>query len=476
METIYDDFELNKKRNNQNIFNFSVNAKIKYDAEQFIFIIDDANLDMFELLCNLLGSNYGLELDFIDNKNIIQIKNARINDKILVLPQNETRLDFIKNDLIMFDIRISVFEYGYTVAPIMDHTLSSTSYGINQKYINDTLNFSNNLLYSFKNNVVIGDIQITKSNDYDESTYNIITKRNMYSIPAFLGQSKDSSFKKDNKEIYNDEYYYSIGYNNIFDNLNYNLSYFFSKNSFTDDKLNEEFTKGNIKDGEITFSNKYNPEFKGIKFGLNQQNWTDLNDYSITKEGDKRYCEIIYFDNDEHNFTRTKLGYKKQKSIDFLKKNSMLNLDFKLQKLHGDYPIWKALTMGGFNSIRGYNYGHLSSSQATLESSIELKIPLKKILVGSSIIGFDIWTQVFFDYGYELEQDSKLNELNKDDSGYGYGVGLTFTPIIVNRNDKNTKEIEVYNYLNDLCFRMELCSSKENDSLLIFTLSHHDFE
>jgi outer membrane protein insertion porin family len=81
----------------------------------------------------------------------------------------------------------------------------------------------------------------------------------------------------------------------------------------------------------------------------------------------------------------------------------------------GDLPVYEAFSLGGSNSVRGYEEGELASSRSFLQASLEYRFPLISIVNAA----------LFFDVGTDLGTGNAASTLlNKNGSGYGYGVGV----------------------------------------------------
>ncbi|WYL93211.1 MAG: BamA/TamA family outer membrane protein [Gloeotrichia echinulata IR180] len=81
----------------------------------------------------------------------------------------------------------------------------------------------------------------------------------------------------------------------------------------------------------------------------------------------------------------------------------------------GDLPPYEAFTLGGSNSVRGYEDGILSSGRSYVQASLEYRFPVISIVNGA----------LFFDFGSDLGSSTAAGEiLNKNGTGYGYGVGV----------------------------------------------------
>jgi outer membrane protein insertion porin family len=81
----------------------------------------------------------------------------------------------------------------------------------------------------------------------------------------------------------------------------------------------------------------------------------------------------------------------------------------------GDLPPYEAFSLGGSNSVRGYDEGALSSGRSYVEASVEYRFPLFSVLSGA----------LFVDVGSDLGTTTEPAEvLNKNGTGVGYGVGV----------------------------------------------------
>ncbi|MBD2207756.1 BamA/TamA family outer membrane protein [Calothrix sp. FACHB-1219] len=81
----------------------------------------------------------------------------------------------------------------------------------------------------------------------------------------------------------------------------------------------------------------------------------------------------------------------------------------------GDLPPYEAFTLGGSNSVRGYEDGTLTSSRSYVQASVEYRFPVFSVVSGA----------LFFDFGSDLGTSTRAAELlNKNGTGYGYGLGV----------------------------------------------------
>ncbi|MEH2250529.1 BamA/TamA family outer membrane protein [Nostoc sp.] len=92
-------------------------------------------------------------------------------------------------------------------------------------------------------------------------------------------------------------------------------------------------------------------------------------------------------------------------------------LAFNLQAgtILGDLPPYEAFTLGGSNSVRGYEEGALGSGRTYVQASVEYRFPVFSVVSGA----------LFFDAGSDLGTSTRAAEvLNKNGSGFGYGLGV----------------------------------------------------
>ncbi|WP_017655895.1 BamA/TamA family outer membrane protein [Fortiea contorta] len=103
------------------------------------------------------------------------------------------------------------------------------------------------------------------------------------------------------------------------------------------------------------------------------------------------------------------------KLISFSKGAQTLAFNLQGGTVLGDLPPYEAFTLGGSNSVRGYQEGTLSSGRSYVQASVEYRFPVFSVVSGA----------LFFDYGSDLGSSTRAAQvLNKNGSGYGYGVGV----------------------------------------------------
>ncbi|MEH2095382.1 BamA/TamA family outer membrane protein [Nostoc sp.] len=116
--------------------------------------------------------------------------------------------------------------------------------------------------------------------------------------------------------------------------------------------------------------------------------------------------------------TRLRGNYSQYFPVNFISlTKGPQTLAFNLQggTILGDLPPYEAFTLGGSNSVRGYQEGGLSSGRSYIQASAEYRFPVFSVVSGA----------LFFDIGSDLGSSTRSAEvLNKNGTGYGYGLGL----------------------------------------------------
>ncbi|MEH1911974.1 MAG: BamA/TamA family outer membrane protein [Nostoc sp.] len=104
------------------------------------------------------------------------------------------------------------------------------------------------------------------------------------------------------------------------------------------------------------------------------------------------------------------------KLISLSKKGAQtLAFNFQAGTVFGDLPPYEAFTLGGSNSVRGYEEGALGSGRSYVQASVEYRFPVFSVVSGA----------LFFDIGSDLGTSTlAANVLNKNGSGFGYGLGV----------------------------------------------------
>jgi outer membrane protein insertion porin family len=115
-------------------------------------------------------------------------------------------------------------------------------------------------------------------------------------------------------------------------------------------------------------------------------------------------------------FTRLRGNYSQYfpvKLTKFSKKPQTLAFNIQVGTLIGDLPPYEAFSLGGSNSVRGYNEGELGSGRSYAQASVEYRFPVFSVISGA----------LFFDYGTDLGTNTEAAQLLSE-SGHGYGYGL----------------------------------------------------
>ncbi|MEM6399120.1 MAG: BamA/TamA family outer membrane protein [Cyanobacteria bacterium P01_D01_bin.116] len=116
--------------------------------------------------------------------------------------------------------------------------------------------------------------------------------------------------------------------------------------------------------------------------------------------------------------TKLRGSYSQYIPVDFTnftKGAETLAFNFQAGTVLGDLPPYEAFSLGGSNSVRGYDEGGLSSGRSYVEASVEYRFPLFSVLSGA----------LFVDVGSDLGSTTEPAEvLNKNGTGVGYGLGV----------------------------------------------------
>jgi outer membrane protein insertion porin family len=103
------------------------------------------------------------------------------------------------------------------------------------------------------------------------------------------------------------------------------------------------------------------------------------------------------------------------KLLSFSKKPQTLAFNLQGGTIFGDVPPYEAFTLGGSNSVRGYDEGRLGTGSRYVQAAVEYRFPVFSVVSGA----------LFFDYGSDLGSSTQAAQLlNKSGNGYGYGLGL----------------------------------------------------
>ncbi len=107
--------------------------------------------------------------------------------------------------------------------------------------------------------------------------------------------------------------------------------------------------------------------------------------------------------------------YMPIKLTSFSKKPETLAFNIQGGTIFGDVPPYEAFTLGGSNSVRGYDEGKLGTGSSYVQAAVEYRFPVFSVVSGA----------LFFDYGSDLGTSTQAAQLlNKNGTGYGYGLGV----------------------------------------------------
>ncbi|MFN6569623.1 BamA/TamA family outer membrane protein [Dendronalium sp. ChiSLP03b] len=116
--------------------------------------------------------------------------------------------------------------------------------------------------------------------------------------------------------------------------------------------------------------------------------------------------------------TRLRGSYSQYLPVNFISlAKGPQTLAFNLQggTILGDLPPYEAFTLGGSNSVRGYEEGALSTGRSYVQASVEYRFPVFSVVSGA----------LFFDVGSDLGTSTEAARLlDKNGTGYGYGLGV----------------------------------------------------
>ncbi len=85
----------------------------------------------------------------------------------------------------------------------------------------------------------------------------------------------------------------------------------------------------------------------------------------------------------------------------------------------GDLPPYEAFSLGGANSVRGYDEGDLAATRSFIQGTVEYRFPIFSIFSGA------LFVDGAYNFGSQgLVPGNPGGIRNKPGSGYGYGVGV----------------------------------------------------
>lgn len=121
-------------------------------------------------------------------------------------------------------------------------------------------------------------------------------------------------------------------------------------------------------------------------------------------------------------FNRLRGSYSQYFPVSFLNFNEgpqAIAINVQGGTILGDFPPYEAFSIGGTNSVRGYDEGDLGTGQSYLQASVEYRFPLFSFLGGA----------IFLDAGTDLGTGDNVPgspgpDRGKPGSGFGYGAGV----------------------------------------------------
>ncbi|NEQ46094.1 MAG: BamA/TamA family outer membrane protein [Leptolyngbya sp. SIOISBB] len=121
-------------------------------------------------------------------------------------------------------------------------------------------------------------------------------------------------------------------------------------------------------------------------------------------------------------FNRLRASYSYYVPVSFLNFNEgpqAIAINVQGGSIIGDFPPYEAFSIGGTNSVRGYDEGELGTGQSYLQASVEYRFPLFSFLGGALFVdaGTDVGTG-------DSVTGSPGPDRDKPGSGFGYGAGV----------------------------------------------------
>jgi outer membrane protein insertion porin family len=113
----------------------------------------------------------------------------------------------------------------------------------------------------------------------------------------------------------------------------------------------------------------------------------------------------------------------------FGKKKSTFVVNVQGGRILGDVPPYEAFSLGGSDTVRGYDTGRIGTGSSFIQASAEYRFPLFDLKVFKQPVG--VGGALFIDYGSLLgTQNEVIGQpgiaRNKPGDGLGYGAGLSF--------------------------------------------------
>ncbi|MEB3180830.1 MAG: BamA/TamA family outer membrane protein [Nostocaceae cyanobacterium] len=107
------------------------------------------------------------------------------------------------------------------------------------------------------------------------------------------------------------------------------------------------------------------------------------------------------------------------KFTNFAKGPQALAVSLQAGTVLGDLPPYEAFSLGGTNSVRGYDEGALGSGRSFVQATAEYRFPVFSVISG--VLFLDVGSD--FGTGKDVP-GNPARLLDKPGSGYGYGIGI----------------------------------------------------
>ena len=122
-------------------------------------------------------------------------------------------------------------------------------------------------------------------------------------------------------------------------------------------------------------------------------------------------------------FNRVRASYSRYLPVDFLRFGDgpqTIALNVQGGTVIGDLPPYEAFSLGGTNSVRGFDEGDLGSGRSFVQATAEYRFPLFTSFLGGAL---------FVDYGTDLGSGDNVPGdpaiiRDKPGDGFGYGAGI----------------------------------------------------
>ena len=187
----------------------------------------------------------------------------------------------------------------------------------------------------------------------------------------------------------------------------------------SDGDLSPEDELGN----DLSFSGDGRDDLLSIPLGLV---WDRRNDPLVPTSGSLLRLgteQTIPIGNGTIFFNRVRASYSRYIPVNFISLgDGPQTLAFNVQggTIIGDLPPYEAFSLGGTNSVRGFDEGDLGSGRSFVQATAEYRFPLFTSFLGGAL---------FVDYGSDLGTGSDVPGdpaliRDKPGDGFGYGAGV----------------------------------------------------